>query len=374
MKHNRRMGLTLVSLLGMLVAWGFLELPVRARSIANGKIWESSGNVTILRHDRSIPAALGMSLYPSDRLQVEDGGQLLVLCSDLGVQAVGSGETLPNRCQRASDSSECSPDLADCPDRGTILAWGDTSIPFSVSPRRTKVLKSEPILRWNPVAGATSYLVTVTGVSEDGREMEWSEKTTDTSIVYIPQSDEQVLQPGWDYLLVVETDTGIASFEEPVQLGGMGFQLLDETEEQEVRSRQYSFIQQSISLEAKGLAIARLFLEYDLISEAILLLESVVPMSETAALHLLIGELYQDRLLIAPPAAKHYQRAIALADEANLEEKALAYEGLGRVRTAMQNFTEAIDLLTTARGIYEELGNRDRVEELDKTIQELRSI
>ncbi|WP_204103189.1 MULTISPECIES: tetratricopeptide repeat protein [Spirulina sp. CCY15215] len=337
----------------------------------NGRILESSGDVVVLRGDRNIRATLGMTIYPSDRLQVNEGGQLLVLCANLETQAVSSGSILPNRCTGAREEAKCSPDLAGCPDRGTILAWGDTSIPFSVSPRRTKVFKSRPILRWNPVAGATSYLVTVTGVSEDGREMQWSVETTDTSLVYIPESDEQVLQPGWDYLLVVETDTGVASFEESVQLGGMGFQLLDKTEEKELRSRQSLFIQQSISLEAKGLAIARLFLEYDAIGEAILLLESVLPMSETAALHLLIGELYQDRLLIAPPAAKHYERAIALADEANLEEKALAYEGLGRVRAAMQNYTDAIDLLTQARRIYEELGDRDRLEELDKTIQEL---
>ncbi|MGK7926882.1 MAG: hypothetical protein AB4290_16845 [Spirulina sp.] len=202
--------------------------------------------------------------------------------------------------------------------------------------------------------------------------MKWSVETTGDRVTYVPQSDGQVLQPGWDYLLVVEADIGAASFEEPIQLGGMGFQLLDEIKRQELRSRQSLLIQQVISEEAKVLATARLYLEHDLVSEAILLLDNVLTTGkETAALHLLIGELYQDRLLVAPPAAKHYKRAIALAEEANLEEKAIAYEGLGRVRAAMQNFTEAVDLLTQARGIYEMLGDRDRVEGLDKTIREL---
>ncbi|MBP0019387.1 MAG: tetratricopeptide repeat protein [Cyanobacteria bacterium SBLK] len=340
----------------------------------NGTILDSSGDVVVMRGDRNIRATLGMTLYPSDRLQVNEGGQLLVLCANLETQAVGSGAILPNRCTGAKEEAKCSPDLVGCPDRGTILAWGDTSIPFSVSPRRTKVLNPQPVLRWNPVVGATSYLVTVTGVTEDGREMQWSVETTGDRVTYVPQSDVQVLQPEWGYFLVVEADTGTTSFEEPAQLGGMGFQLLDESAREELRSRQEKLIQQALSEEAKALATARLYLEYDLVSETILLLETVLTTSkETAALHLLIGELYQDRLLIAPPAARHYERAIALADEANLEEKAIAYEGLGRVRAAMQNFTEAIDLLTTARGIYEELGDRDRVEELDKTIQELRS-
>jgi hypothetical protein len=75
-------------------------------------------------------------------------------------------------------------------------------------------------LRWNPVAGATSYKLSL---RENGAKLNWEMTVSGTEAVY---PGEPALKPGVRYRLIVEANTG-ASSETPVVEGDTEFRLLE---------------------------------------------------------------------------------------------------------------------------------------------------
>lgn len=129
--------------------------------VSNGLIIHSSGEVAIERQNgRRVRPTSGTLIYPGDKLRTAQNGQVMVQCADLGIQAIASNANQLNSCLLAKERSkaECSKDVIKCPDRGDgKIAWNSAPIPYVISPRRTQLLNNKPILRWNPVVGATSY-------------------------------------------------------------------------------------------------------------------------------------------------------------------------------------------------------------------------
>ncbi|NJK68012.1 MAG: hypothetical protein HC789_22500 [Microcoleus sp. CSU_2_2] len=337
--------------------------------ISNGQIIYTSGEVQLERQNGQIvrPTA-GTRIYPGDKLRTAQNGQLTIQCADLGIKAIASSENQLNSCLLAKErsKSDCSADLIKCPARGDgKITWNSAPIPYIISPRRTKLLNNKPILRWNPVAGATSYKLSF---RENGAKFNWEMTVSGTEAVY---GGEPVLKPGASYKLIVETNTGISS-ENAVGEGDIEFSLLDEREMQRVKNEIGAIDKQVPNETAKKLAISNVYLNINSIAEAIEILESLPKIGvETPPIYRTLGDLYLEKLQLVPQAEFYYLKVINAAKPDDIEELTVARYGLGQVHSAMRKNQEAMRYLRMAKDGFKSLGDLPMVEKVEKQLRDL---
>ncbi len=337
--------------------------------ISNGLIIHSSGEVAIERQNGLIvrPTS-GTPIYPGDKLRTAQNAQLTIQCADLGIKSIAPGENQLNSCLLAKEESksDCSRDLIKCPDRGDgKIAWNSAPIPYIISPRRTKLLDSKPILRWNPVAGATSYKLSL---RENGAKLNWEMTVSGTEAVY---PGEPALKPGVKYRLIVEANTG-ASSEIPVVEGDTEFELLEEKQVEAVKDAVGAIDKQVPNENAKKLAISSVYLNTNLIAEAREILEKLQETGvETPPIYRTLGDLYLEKLQLVPQAEVYYSKAINSAQPDDIEELTAARYGLGQVHSAMRNNLEAVKYLRMAKDGYTTLGDLPMAEKVEKQLRDL---
>ncbi|MGL5065164.1 MAG: hypothetical protein ACRC62_34780 [Microcoleus sp.] len=335
--------------------------------ISNGQIIHASGEVQLMRQDgRIVRPTAGTPIYPGDKLQTTQNGQITIQCADLGIKSIAPGENKLNSCLLANNSKKCSEGLIKCPNRGDDrIIWNSTPIPYIISPRRTKLLNSKPILRWNSVAGATSYKLSL---RENGAKLNWEMTVSGTEIAY---PGEVPLKPGASYKLIVETNTGISS-ESAVGEGDIEFSLLDDKTVEKVKEEVRAIEKQVTNESAKKLAISNVYLNASAIAEAIAALESLLKTGgETPPIYRALGDLYLENLGLVPQAQDYYSKAINAAKPDDLEELTEARYGLGQVHAAMRNHREAMGYLQLAKDGYQSLGDVAMVEKIGKQLQDL---
>jgi tetratricopeptide (TPR) repeat protein len=217
------------------------------------------------------------------------------------------------------------------------------SIPYIISPNSTLLLNDKPKLRWQPVPGATSYIVRVSGP-----KVNWETEVSTTQVVYPGEPPLQPVEQG--YLLTVEADNG----ESPARAT---FGLLDENQAQSVQTAADRIASQNLPEDAKALALADLYVGQELIAEALEVLEvSVAKGSQIAAIYHTLGDLY-GQLELLSQAEKHYLKAFELATTAdNIEGQANAAARLGEVYAALGNSEEASRWQKEAQERYQALG------------------
>jgi tetratricopeptide (TPR) repeat protein len=336
--------------------------------IPNGQIIHTSGEVQLERNCRIIRPTSGTLIYPGDKLRTAQNGQVMLQCADLGIKAIASNENQLNSCLLAEEKSKaaCSRDVIKCPDRGDgKIAWNRAPIPYIISPRRTQLLNNKPILRWNPVVGATSYKLSL---RENGAKFNWEMIVSGTEAVY---PGEPPLKPGVNYKLIVVANTG-ASSEDAVGEGDTEFSVLDEAEVERVKSEVGAIGQTVPNESAQKLAISSLYLNTNLIAEAIDILESLPKKGvETPPIYRSLGDLYLERLQLVPQAESYYSQVITTAKPDDIEELTAALYGLGQVHSAMRNNLKAMDYLRQAKDGYITLGDLAMVEKIDKQLLDL---
>jgi hypothetical protein len=335
--------------------------------ISNGQIIQTSGEVQLMRQDgRTIRPTAGTPIYPGDKLQTAQNGQITIQCADFGIKSIAPGENQLNSCLLANNSKGCSDDLIECPHRGDgRINWNSAPIPYIISPRRTKLLDSKPIFRWNPVAGATSYKLSL---RENGAKLNWEMTVSGTEVAY---PGEPPLKPGASYKLIVETNTGISS-ESAVGEGDIEFSLLDEQEVAKVKKEVGAIERQVQHLAAKKLAIFQVYLNYSLIAEAVETLESLSQAGVgTPPIYRNLGSLYLEQLQLMPQAEFYYAKAIKAAKNDDIEELTDARYGLGLVNSAMGKNREAMGYLQLAKDGFRNLGDLPMVEKVEKQLRDL---
>ncbi len=229
-----------------------------------------------------------------------------------------------------------------------------------ITPHRGEILDGKPTIRWNPVAGVSRYTVRVTGSG-----VYWETQVSGTEVVY---PGEPVLQPGKDYLVVVEADGTSSQLDKG---GEYRFRLVYPEVVQRVQEK-IEAIAQDMPEEVQALTMVDIFFEEDLDSEAIAILESLVQSgSQMVQVYQLLGDLYAHEGLNLL-AQERYEQAIELviASE-NIEGQAKAKAGLAEVMIMLGKREQAIRLFNQAKAGYEALGNSQRVEELQMRTQEL---
>lgn len=330
-----------------------------------GTIVEVKGGQVLLKREGWSdyhPTDAGTELYDGDLLNPTRGTIVHILCADrktIVLVPAGVISSAMTHCpaQSISFSRRKSNIIG-------IRAEINTLIPYIISPRRTSLLNDKPKLCWNAVFGATRYTVRVRGP----KRVIWETQVSGNEVVY---TGEPPLEPGVEYLLIVETDNGASSKDEPVP-GALKFKLLNETDAQLVRADLEQLTKHELADEAQALSQAYLYLRYELRAEAIETLEAIASKgSQIAGVYRTLGDVYR-QVGLNLLAEVRYLKAANLAAVGDVEGQAAAAAGLGEVYDALGNQDEAIRWVTEARNGYEVLGDMQRLSHLEKQLAELK--
>ncbi len=364
MQKNRPIFFVLTLVLTTL-SWDSVNQANAALTATKHMIAEPTGKVELIKKGSStpIPASDNMEVNNGDLLKPAPGVRVRIICDDGNNFPVPAGET--------SSVTEL------CPQPGKKYTYKNglrrtvsENIPYIISPRATFLLTDKPILRWNGSTGANRFTVTVRG-----RELNWTEefsrdRVCQGNICEVVYPGDPPLQPGVGYKLVISTDTNRSSTEDTSF--GQGFNLIDEDEAEEVKTIAQRIEKQDLSDQTKALFLARRYADYNLIAEAIEILEELPKNKKIAPVYRLLGDLYRRIALILEAEVK-YLEAVELAKTSeNMAEFAAAKAGLGEVMYARGNGEEGIALLEEAKGIYEQLDDRQRVSELEERVEQLK--
>lgn len=324
---------------------GLALLPTVARA-GLARIMSVNGSVQLRREawNGFRQARPGTALYGPDLLEPVRGSRILVICPNGSRWIVPAGtiSAVNNGCPGTPRALKPQFGIGD------LRGGSDLAIPYIITPRLDTVLSPTPTLRWNPVEGVETYRVSL----QTRRGPLWELETDQTTIRY--PENQPPLSPGTLYTLVVETDSGASSTDEPPALW---FNLL-------TGDRADSAQADIAAVEALNLPdmVAMLILvedvypRYALTGTAIQALEGLVAAGcDTAKVRRLLGDLYLKsglRLL----AEQNYETALALATD-NLEEQVLAQYGLGTLYARVEEPDKATEYLKAAQAGALELGD-----------------
>jgi uncharacterized protein YceK len=295
-------------------------------------------------------ALFGTGLRYGDLLRLEGSSQATIACADLTLKPVPSG-TGGAPCRVAT------PTILKYGESLVIITKGDTygEFPMVISPRRTKLLNAFPTLRWTPVAGVTTYRVSVRGP-----DVNWStDVSSKTEVVY--PDDASALVAGGTYKVIVVA--GNRSSEEE-STPGLGFTLLKPDEAQAVREAETKIRVLDLGETPKRFLVASLYAAQGLNAEAIEQLEELSNTLKEPAVARSLGDLYL-RIGLNRFAEERYLQALGLSQRLNdVEGQALAQNALGLVYEALGNKGEALQRLQKAMEWYRKLGDAKRIEEI----------
>lgn len=303
-----------------------------------------------VRRSEFAPALFGTPLRYGDLLRLGPQSQATVICADLTLVTVRSGFSgVP--CRSVARSVLVYGGSLVSPTRGDMSGL----IPIVLSPRRTKLLTTRPTLRWTPMAGVTTYTVSVRGPN-----VNWSADVSSRTEVVYPD-DAPVLAPGATYKLIV-VGGGRSSDEEGE--AGLGFTLLKPHEVQAVREQESRIRELGLAKAPTQFLIALLYGSIGLNAEAIEELRDLSEILKQPAVVRLLADLYRD-IGLNRQAEEAYLQALDLSQrEDDVEGEALAQNALGLIYEALGNKGEAVRRLKMAMELYQKLGDARMVLEI----------
>lgn len=241
---------------------------------------------------------------------------------------------------------------------------GDNSdISYVITPRYTLISNSQPTLRWNKVEGANRYLVKI-----KGGDIDWQKEVTGTSVVY---SGEKELQTDVDYLVSVETDTGVSSLDDTG--AKLGFRLISSEQLKSLEDTIAPIKESNLSQEEKTLKIAQKYYQLDLNADAIALLEQLKADGiKNAKVYRLLGDTYAKTGLNLL-AEENYTKALELESaNNNLEGVTEIQASLVSVKIMLGKSEEAEALSQQAQAGYAKLGDIEKGQELNRILMALK--
>lgn len=224
------------------------------------------------------PIVFGTNLLIGDLLRAAPSATAKLVCSDLTLHDVLPG-TSGVPCNVTRPILQLSEGSWINPTRNTPV---EGSFPLVLSPRRTKLLSSNPMLRWTPVKNADAYDVTVRAP-----EFSWTYRTADTQIAY-PASAPR-LHTDVDYKLIVTFRNKSSSDEGGL---GLGFSLLSNSEKKIVETQVAQVTGLKLPNDVTAFLTAYIYSAHQLNAEAIEKLESIKDTLRVSAVPRLLGNLY----------------------------------------------------------------------------------
>lgn len=326
---------------------------------------EAQGEVWLRRVGWSqfLPAAFGVAVQPGDLLRVADGGVALVFCGDETLWEAGP-KGLPN--DGLEHTAPCQTGRPPRPWSDVAALRGEQSdqIPYVVRPRNSALLSDHPDLAWNTLPGVDSYTVSLIGddgqerppVTAGGGELAWPD-------------DWPPLEPRATYALIVEGG-GARSDEGSEQHAGLGFWLLGAADAGLVRALESRLRAQSLEPAAADLLVAELYLGRDLRAEATRLLEGLSASAGSAPAWLALGKAYLETGLAAEARAAFDRAAVQASETGQKQVEADARVGLGLAARLEDDGETAETHLQAARALYEQIGDRDGLEQVDRLLSD----
>jgi hypothetical protein len=280
-------------------------------------------------------AGFGALIQYDDLLKVD--GTATILCGDLTLRTI-----------EGRDSCPCPPGPDILSHEGAHYRDIPKNVPYIQHPRNTLVLDARPLLRWHDT-GASDYTVSIV---QGGRAIWQQDDVVGREMEY--PVDAPPLQPGVDYLLVVEdNDTGVGSGADPTP--GTGFQVVAAVDRAAIEThRDEILVLSSLDGPARDFALAVYYATWrpseggrSLWGETWLLLESVVQTYDTPAVHLWTGDALSAMKLF-DEAETTYQMALGCAEDLDdLESRAAAHVELWRIAQDQNHHDRALELYQT---------------------------
>lgn len=366
-----------------LVGSAIASLPAAAQH----RIIEATGSVELRRSGWSDfhPTNTGAVLYYGDLVWPTANTRLVILCDNSTTWRVPAGvpSGVSNGCSSRPylTSRGLRGDRAGLSMLSPVSNPIETQVPYIISPRRTWLMSDRPALIWNPVPGVETYRVRL-----QGPDLTWETTVNEAQVIY---DGETPLDSGVTYLLTVETPDGRSAWSEQAseqlnqlhqdrgflyrddasQITGLGFSVLPALDVEAVQQAIAEIQSENLPEEAEALAIADLYIQYELFADAISGLEALVESgSQTAVVYSTLGKLY-GYVGVNALAIERYQTAVDVAKTAgDLENQILAQAELAQIHALMDNAAEAEQLLNHALVSYARLESSQRKTELTETI------
>lgn len=341
----------------LLAACAPAQAPQAASSAGNGAglVVDVSGDAALKRQGWQdyAPIAFGAAVHRGDLIRLAGASRAVVACADLNLAELSGGvKRFP--CSAEARTPIVFEGALVSPTRGD---QGLADYPLVLAPRKTRLLNDRPLLQWAPVAGATAYTVTIQGAS-------WQTIVSGATELLYP-ADAPALEPGKSYRLVIEAG-GRSSSEETGP--DLGFTILPASEAQQIRADESRARGLPLSDAAARLLVANLYAAHQLYSEALQTLGApAIP--ETPALARLEGDLSLSVGLIRSAEAAYLQALEKSTSAGDLEGQALAGRALGQVYRLIGNAEEANLYYQRARSLYDQLGDKQAVVEIDTALK-----
>ena len=350
-----------VSLLVFLPACGAPATPAPASPGESGEpsnlLVAVQGDVLLKREGWSeyARAVFGSPVRNGDLFKLDDGSQAKVACSDLTLVSMTPGVSgAPCKVERPVLMYKGSQVSA-------TRAVPSSDYPTTVTPRKTKLLNSRPVLRWTEVPGTAAYKVAVRGPN-----LEWTAETPKTELVY--PDDAPALSPGVTYKLSV--DAGDRNSDQE-GTPGLGFMVLGADEAQGVRDAESRIRALGLEDAPTRLLIASLYANQDLAAEAVQQLEELPEGEKGPAVQRLLGDLYLKTGLNFL-AEEHYLKALEASKQADdLEGQAASHWVLGQLYELTGSSVDAVKHMQEAVVIYEKLGDSATVKQIKERLAQL---
>jgi hypothetical protein len=342
-----------------------------AQAGAENKIGEVRGRVMLKRAgwNNFVRAVVGMPVRNGDLLQLDKNASAKVACANLKVQDIRERRSRV-RCETDDPVLRFKHGIISGPRMGPAVAL----FPVLVSPRMTKLLDPHPMVRWLPMAGATTYRVSVMR----GATELWAQEVSGVTELKYPES-APALVPGVTYKAVI-TANDQSSTEE--NLPNLGFTVLDQEQSRAVRESERRIRDLGLPEVSTKLLIADLYAawgvnlknprddSWGLNTEAIELLEAAPASQQDAAVMRSLGDLYLSIGLTVFAEAR-YMRALELTEADDVYGEALAQYDIGHIFTIRFNAAEARKRLHKARELFQSFGDTESVQKVNNELSEL---
>jgi len=327
------------------------------------KIKRSTGGETV-------DAAVGMPVHRGNLLILDEkdpAARASVICGDGKTHELMPGaQGCP--CAHPCPREICGINYDDSTLTGARGADTGSSFPVVISPRKTRLLTTRPVIRWSSIRGGkenTIYKVTLYRASLG--TVVWSrEVTAQTTLVY--PDKEPPLMPGQTYRVVVSA-AGRSSEEDDSP--GLGFAILTEHDAKLLANQVAKIKQLRLPDTETRFLISTLLAARDLYAEAIEGFNDVLATLREPAVARMLGDAYAE-IGLNPEAERQYLVAANLQDSADLEGVALLQRALANIYEKLGIFEKAVASLEKAADQYAVLGDSTKAEELRKRAKALR--
>jgi transcriptional regulator with XRE-family HTH domain len=306
------------------------------------------------------PVTQGALLEPNDTLRTGTDSVAQLVCADLSLVEIPADYNGPAPCPATAEPLLIAqPGTTD----GRTMDSEPTcsELPILLSPRRTAVQTTQPLLQWQETTAP--YTVAVSGA-----DLQWATDNIDITELHYP-TDAPPLQSDTRYrVTITDADGCQSSAENKIDLR---FHLLSPEKVAEVEGHAAQIAQLDLPVDIEDALRAELYATYELRADAIDLLTEITATNTNPNLLRRLGDLYL-AVIRYDAAQSAYEAALAQHQEHQDQAgAAAALVGLGQALYGQGEDALAIEQLRQAQALYSALGDDDGIEQVQVLLEDM---